>query len=126
MSKIFRSLYFRKNEWVRQMRRSMGPEVFDAQYRALYKFLASLAPGQYFHISDLCRKNPDNHFVVRKMCELYYHMDFFVNMEFDTKTDKVTILPPLYGYDGVYSPPDVYTKIVKDPKAWGVKPEHLF
>ncbi len=125
MSKYLRGCYFRFNPWVKQYRRAMGAEVFDAKYKALFDFLRTIRPGEHFKISSLCVQNPSNHIIIRKMIDLYYHMDFFVNLEYDEDNDRVTILPPLFGAKFSAEQVDVYSKIVKDPKAWGVDPDDL-
>lgn len=120
MGKWLRDQYFAYNPWVREYRRALGPEEFDRKYRALYEFLSTLNPGQYFYVKDVCRKDPGNHDLVVKMCDLYYHMDWFVNLEYDPATDKVTILPPLHDVQPPWHPPDVYSKIIKAPRLWGI------
>lgn len=127
MSKSFRCFYFRNNPIVKETRRAIGPETFDKMYRQLYGYLSKLHIGQYFVVSKMCRNNPDNHDLVVLMCDIYANMDFFVNLEYDEQTDRITILPTTDGRtEGLYSPPDVYSKIVKDPKGWGVNPNDLF
>lgn len=125
MGKLLRCQYFASNQWVKEFRRALGPDDFDRKYRALYEFLSKLNPGQYFYVKDVCRKDPENHDMVIGMCDIYYHMDWFVNLEYDPDTDIVTILPPLHGVRPPWHPPDVYSKIIKDPKLWGVDPNDL-
>lgn len=125
MSKCLRCVYFRYNPWVKEYRKYLGAIDFDDRYRALYRFLSTLNPGQYFYVKDLCKKNPENHDLVVGMCDIYYNMDFFVNLEYDEETDRITILPPTGEMNAPYHPPDVYSKIVKSPKDWGVDPSGL-
>lgn len=122
--KLTPSAFFRCNPLIKETRRNIGAHEFDEKYKSLYGFLSSLRFGQYFYLKDLCGKNPQNEYLVRMMCEIYYHMDFFVNMEFDYATGKVTILP-VNGYNTQYSPPDVFSKIIKNPERWDVDPETL-
>lgn len=122
MSKYLRGTYFRYNPWVKEWREYLGPSVFDAKYRALFKFLSSLHPGQYFRVTDVCRSNPEYHDLVVCMCDLYYNMDFFINLEYNEETDMVMILSPFFGEKHSTGQVDVYSKIVKDPKAWGADP----
>lgn len=103
----------------------MGCEVFDAMYRKMYQFLSSLHIGQYFTVSKLC-KNPENHDLVILMCDIYHNMDFFVNLQWDEELDRITIMPTQDGRtSGPCSPPDVYSKIIANPKAWGVNPDDI-
>lgn len=126
MSKYFRSCYFRYNPIVKQVRHEMGCEEFDEMYRKLYKFLSSLHIGQYFTVSKLCRKNPENHDLVILMCDIYHNMDFNVNLSWDEEADTITVMPTQDGRtSGPYCPPDVYSKIIRDPKAWGVSPDDI-
>lgn len=126
MSKYLRSQYFRYNPEVKRVRHEMGCEEFDEMYRKLYKFLSSLHIGQYFTVSKLCRKNPENHDLVVLMCDIYHNMDFNVNLSWDEQADTITVMPTQDGRtSGPYSPPDVYSKIIADPKAWGVSQEDI-
>lgn len=125
MSKYLRCQYFKKNPWIKEFRAYMGCVEFDNKYRALYKYLSTLNPGQYFIVREMCRKNPENHDLVVGMCDIYYNMDFFVNLEYDEETDRIYIRPPTGGCKPPYHPPDVYSKIVKNPKVWGVDPDDL-
>lgn len=125
MSKYLRCQYFKKNPWIKEFRAYMGCVEFDNKYRALYKYLSTLNPGQYFIVREMCRKNPENHDLVVGMCDIYYNMDFFVNLEYDEETDRIYIRPPTGGCKPPYHPPDVYSKIVKNPKVWGVDPTDL-
>lgn len=126
MSKYLRSQYFRYNPEVKRVRHEMGCEEFDDMYRKLYKFLSSLHIGQYFTVSKLCRKNPENHDLVVLMCDIYHNMDFNVNLSWDEQADTITVMPTQDGRtSGPYSPPDVYSKIIADPKAWGVSQEDI-
>jgi hypothetical protein len=53
-------------------------------------------------------------------------MDFFVNLDYNEELDRVTVMPTRNGIrEGLYSPPDVYSKIIKNPEAWGVSPEDI-
>lgn len=125
MSKYLRCQYFKKNPWIKEFRAYIGSVEFDSKYRALYKYLSTLNPGQYFIVREMCRKNPENHDLVVGMCDIYYNMDFFVNLEYDEETDRIYIRPPTGGWKPPYHPPDVYSKIVKNPKVWGVDPDDL-
>ena len=126
MSKVLRHDFFHYHPEVRQTRHAMGCERFDAMYRSLYRFLSGLHIGQYFVVSKMCRANPANHGLILLMCEIYRNMDFFVDLEYDPTTDRVTILPTQDGRtSGPYCPPDVYSKIIANPKAWGVSPSDI-
>lgn len=126
MSKYLRSCYFRYNPEVKRVRHAMGCEEFDEMYRKLYKFLSSLHIGQYFTVSKLCRKNPENHDLVILMCDIYHNMDFNVNLSWDEEADTITVMPTQDGRtSGPYCPQDVYSKIIRDPKAWGVSPDDI-
>lgn len=126
MSKFLRSSYFRLNPEVKRVRHEMGTEEFDSMYRSLYRFLSGLHIGQYFTVSKLCRNNPENHDLVVLMCDIYHNMDFFVNLSWEPELDRITVLPTLDGRtSGPYCPPDVYSKIVKNPKEWGVNPDDI-
>lgn len=126
MSKYLRSTYFRMNPEVRRVRHAMGCEAFDEMYRKLHAFLCTLHIGQWFQVSKLCRNNPDNHDIVLLMCDIYHNMDFNVNLAWDEEQDRITVMPTQDGRtSGPYSPPDVYSRIVKNPEAWGVDPEDI-
>ena len=125
MGKLTRASFFKVNWWVGVSRFYMGADEFDTMYRRLYEYLSTLNPGQYFEIGTICKK-PENRQLVIGMCDIYYHMDFFVNLEYDKEKDCITMLQPLYGQKAPYHPPDVYSKIVKDPRTWGVDPCLLF
>lgn len=126
MSKFYRACYFRDNPQIKRIRSEMGNDVFDGMYRKMYAFLAKLHIGQYFVVSKLCRKNPGNHDLIVLFCDIYHNMDFNVNLEYDEQTDRITILPTEDGRTGgPYAPPDVYSKIVKNPLLWGVNPEDI-
>lgn len=126
MSKCLRRFYFRKHPEVKETRKAIGPEKFDAMYRKMYEFLANVHIGQYFVVSKICRNNPDNHDLVLMMCDIYHHMDFFVNMKYEQETDRVYMLPTFDGRtEGIYAPPDVYSKIIRNPKSWGVEPDDI-
>ena len=104
----------------------MGCAVFDELYRKMYKFLSSLHIGQYFVISKLCRNHPEYHDLVILMCDIYHNMDFNVNLSWDEEADTITVMPTQDGRtSGPYCPPDVYSKIIRDPKAWGVSPDDI-
>lgn len=104
----------------------MGCEKFDAMYHKLYLYLSGLHIGQWFTVSKVCRNDPGNHSLVLMMCDIYRHMDYFVNLEYDKVMDRVTILPTLDGRtEGAYSPPDIYGRIVKSPKEWGCCPDDI-
>lgn len=126
MSKYFRSTYFRYNPEVKRVRHEMGCEKFDAMYRSLYKFLSGLHIGQYFTVSNLCKRDPENHDLVILMCDIYHNMDFNVNLQWDEELDRITVMPTQDGRtSGPYCPPDIYSQIVRDPKKWGVSPDDI-
>lgn len=131
MFKTLRGSYFNQATWVKARRADMGADVFDKMYRSLYAFLSTLHVGQYFFVGNLCKKDPANYSLVVGMCEIYNNMDFFVNLDYEHETGKITILPPycgkLSGWSGSegYHPPDVYSQITKNPKLWGVDPADL-
>ena len=125
MGKLDRACYFKRNTWIKACRYLMGKEVFDSQYRQLYRYISTLNVGDYFVVSKLCVKNPANHGLVVAMCDLYHHMDFFVDLRYDPETDRVTMHQPLYNMPAPYHPPDVYSKIVANPELWGVDPAYL-
>lgn len=126
MGKYLRSDYFRMNPDVRRVRHAMGTQVFDDIYRSLYRFLITLHIGQYFVVSKMCKNNPENHDLVIMMCDIYHNMDFNVNLSWDEELDRITVLPTTDGRtSGPYAPVDVYSMIVKNPKAWGVSPEDI-
>lgn len=126
MAKCLRSDYFRLNPAVKAARHGMGCEKFDAMYHKLYLYLSGLHIGQWFTVSKVCRNDPGNHSLVLMMCDIYRHMDYFVNLEYDKVMDRVTILPTLDGRtEGAYSPPDIYGRIVKSPKEWGCCPDDI-
>lgn len=127
MEKFPRTEFFRYNPEVKAIRHAMGCEKFDAMYRSLYRFLSELHIGQYFTVANLCKKDPDNHRFVLLMCTIYNSMDFFVHLQYDAKQDRITVMPTFYynQTEGRYCPPDVYSKIIKDPKAWGIDPNDI-
>ena len=92
---------------------------------SLSGYLSTIHTGQEFYIRKLCKNNPDNHDLVLGMIEIYYHMDLFVQLEYDEDEDKITILEPTGGWKSPYHPPDVYSMIVKNPELWGVDPDDL-
>lgn len=126
--KCLRTEYFRTNPWVREIRRDMGKDDFDSYYRNVHKWLNTLYFGQYIVVRDWCRKKPEYHDVFVACCDIYYHMDLFVNLEYNEETDTVTILRPTFPSlktTDHYWPPDVYSKIMRNPQAWGIDPEDI-
>ena len=110
------------------MREEMGALAFDEYYRNVHKFLSSLYFGQYFVIRSICRIEPEYHDVFLACCDIYYHMDYFVNMEYDPETDTVKILRPdffLFKDTDHYWPPDVYSSLLKYPKMLGINSEDI-
>lgn len=126
--KTLRGYYFRQHPYVKEWRHYIGEETFDHMYRMTFAFLSKLLPGQYFYVKNLCKRNPDNHFLFLIMIDIYYNMDFFVNLTYDRETDKVTILEPnlTKGMKQPYHPRDMYTEIIKNPELWGVNPDDIF
>ena len=74
--KLPRTVYFKHNPWVKEIRNCMGHEAFDMRYRAIYKFVSKLYPGQFFFVRDLCKHDPDNHELVVRLIDIFYHMAF--------------------------------------------------
>lgn len=125
MRKVFRSDYFRLNPAVRMARKEIGKDRFDRMYRDMYAFLSGLHIGQFFVVSKLCH-DKGNHALVLLMCDIYQNMDLNISMDYDRDNDRITLLPTLDGRkSGPYCPPDVYSKIVKSPRLWGVNPNDL-
>ena len=74
----------------------------------------------------LCKRDPENHDLVILMCDIYHNMDFNVNLQWDEELDRITVMPTQDGRtSGPYCPPDIYSKIVAEPKAWGVNPDDI-
>lgn len=126
MDKYLRGTFFRQNPIIKMTRHTMGCEEFDNFYRKMYNFLSRLQVGQYFVVSKLCKNIPERHGLVLLMCEIYNNMDFFVNLDYNEELDRITVMPTRDGInEGLYSPPDVYSKIIKNPEGWGVCPEDI-
>lgn len=103
----------------------MGCREFDEMYRSVYRLLSSMHIGQYLVVSKVCR-NPENRGLFLMMCEIYHNMDFFVNLDYDEAADTVKVMPTADGRtSGPYCPPDVYSKIIKNPTLWGVSPDDI-
>ena len=125
--KIPRTSYFKMNPWVKEIRNAMGHDAFDKAYRAVYKFTSSLHPGQFFFVRDLCKKDPRNHELVVRMLDIFYHMDFFEDFDYDVDTDKVTRNRPQHTIvmKWPYQAPDVFSQIIKNPERWGINKEDI-
>lgn len=129
MTKYFRNVYFKYNPWVRELRGFYSSAVFDDMYRRIYRFLSGLYVGQYFEVGGLCRRDPANHDLVLGMTDIYFNMDFFVNLSYDAALDRISVLPPspLVSAKSFerYAPPDMYSRIVRNPSRYGVNPEWI-
>lgn len=126
--KFLRTDYFRLNPWFRVMRADMGPAEFDNFYRGVYTLLSRMYFDNYIVVERTCRKKPEFHDVVLACCDVYYHMDYFVNMEYDKATDTVTVRRPSSPFVKAtdhYWPPDVYSRIMKQPGKWGINFEDI-
>lgn len=126
--KKLRTEYFRTNRWVKQLRHDFGEEEFDKYYRNVHRWLNSLYFGQYFEVKKICRNNPELHDMFLACCDIYYNMDYWVNIEYDETKDTVSVnRPSLPGYTKTdhYWPPDVYSQIVKSPKIWGIDADDI-
>lgn len=126
--KFLRTDYFRMNPWFRRMRHEMGQAEFDGFYHGVYSLLSRMYFDNYIIIGKVCRKKPEYHDVVLSCCDVYYHMDYFVNLEYDRDTDTLTVrrpAGPYQGYSDHYWPPDVYSLVMRHPGRWGINIEDI-
>lgn len=113
-----------EGQYLLRFRQQMGAEAFDSQYDALYRFVTSLCVGQWFLITSLCRRNPDNRSLVAHMLVMLDQMDIHTNLIFDSDdafvVDRVEIGPPLDVNHRLWPPPNMWLKIRENPKEWGI------
>lgn len=126
--KFLRTDYFRLNPWFKRLRSEVGPEDYDQCYRGVYNLLSRMYFDNYIVIEKACRKRPDFHDVVLSCCDVYFHMDYFVNIAYDKSTDMLTVKRPessYLKYTDHYWPSDVYSRIVEHPWLWGIDVDDL-
>ena len=125
--KIPRVYYFKQNPWVKEIRNAMGHEAFDKAYRAVYNSISKLYPGQFFYVRDWCKKDPRNHELLVRMIDIFYHMDWFEDLDYDEETDKVTRnKPKTMVMAWPYRSVDMFSRIIKNPESWGIDKEDIF
>ena len=126
--KFLRTDYFRLNPWFKHLRADVGAEEFDECYRGVYNLLSRMYFENFFIIEKACIKKPEYHDVVLSCCDVYFHMDYFVNLTYDRHTDTLTVKRPESPFvkcTDHYWPPDVYSGIIKHPSLWGISSEDL-
>lgn len=126
--KFLRTDYFRLNPWFKRMRADMGAAEFDECYRGVYKLMSKLYFENYFIIEKVCIKKPEYHDIVLACCDVYWHMDLFVNMDYNRETDAITVRRPTFPFlkcTDHYWPPDVYIRLIRQPGLWGINPEDI-
>lgn len=119
--KSLRGNFFKEHPEIKEKRSAMGTRNFDEKYQSFFNFISKLSPGQYFFIQAVCKKDPANFDLILMFCHIYHNVEFSVNMEIDEETGKVSLLQPFIG-DGLLPPPNMFSKIVKSPRAWGISP----
>lgn len=126
--KLLRTDYFRLNPWFKKLRTDVGENNFDECYRGVYKLMSKLYFENYFIVEKVCIKKPEFHDVVLACCDIYWHMDLFVNMDYNCKTDAITVRRPTFPLlkcTDHYWPSDVYSRIIRQPSLWGINPEDI-
>lgn len=126
--KFLRTDYFRLNPWFKHLRDEVGAEEFDECYRGVYKLLSRMYFENYFIIEKVCIKKPEFHDVVLSCCDVYWHMDYFVNLKYDRHTDMLTVKRPdslFLKCTDHYWPSDVYSRIIEHPWLWGIDIDDL-
>ena len=92
--KVFISTVFcrRSDFWLH--REAIGPQLFDKQFKAIHEYINSMQPGQFFYARNLCKRNPDNVWLVLYFAKIYFQCHFFEELDIDYDEGKVTRLAP--------------------------------
>lgn len=130
LHKTLRGNFFRKFP-ILSLREEIGPELFDLKFRHLHKFISEqVRIGDTFHFGKVAERFKVERYQFHLMLLLYNNVDFFVHLSYDREKDEVRQEIPYNGLrkfqkGELYRCPNVYEKILRSPKIYGVAPEDI-
>ena len=130
LHKTLRGNFFRKFP-ILSLRKEIGAELFDLKFRYLHKFISEqVRIGDTFHFGKVAERFKVERYQFHLMLLLYNNVDFFVQLSYDREKDEVRQEIPFSGLrvfrqGELYRCPNMYDKILKSPKIYGVRPEDI-
>ena len=133
LHKTLRGNFFRKFP-ILSLRKEIGAELFDLKFRYLHKFISEqVRIGDTFHFGKVAERFKVERYQFHLMLLLYNNVDFFVrntkDMLLSVKGEVRQEIPfsglRVFRQGELYRCPNMYDKILKSPKIYGVRPEDI-